>query len=158
MDRAIKEAERIRNELAQIERVISNAIADWNKFASTGDDAFLKAVAYDLHGFYTGLENIFNSIADTIDDHVPQGENWHKAVLSQMALEIKNIRPAVISEESVSILDEYLRFRHRIRNIYSFNLVPDRIKGLVEKLPSVFQTIRPNLNDFAQFLERLSKK
>ena len=158
MDRAIKEAERIRNELTQIERVLSNTIADWNKFVTTGDDAFLKAVAYDLHGFYTGLENIFNSIADTIDDHVPQGENWHKAVLSQMALEIQNVRPAVISEESVSMLDEYLRFRHRIRNIYSFNLVPDRIKGLVEKLPSVFQTVCPNLSDFAQFLERLSKK
>lgn len=89
MDRAIKEAERIHNELTQIERVISNTIADWNKFATTGDDAFLKAVAFDLHGFYTGLENIFNSIADTIDDHVPQGENWHKAVLSQMAQEIR---------------------------------------------------------------------
>ena len=71
MKREIKEAERIRNELAQVERVISNVQTDWKKFVTTGDDAFLKAAAYDLHGFYTGLENIFYSIADTIDDHVP---------------------------------------------------------------------------------------
>ena len=156
MERAIKEAERIRNELVQVERVISNAQTDWKKFVTSGDDAFLKAAAYDLHGFYNGLENIFYSIADTIDDHVPQGENWHKAILSQMAIEIENVRPAVISEESVAMLDEYLRFRHRIRNIYSFSLVPDRIKVLVEKLPTIFQRVQSNLIDFTQFLEKLS--
>ena len=73
-----------------------------------------------------------------------------------MAIEIENVRPALISEESVAMLDEFLRFRHRIRNIYSFNLVPDRIKVLVEKLPSVFQRVKSNLIDFVQFLERAS--
>jgi hypothetical protein len=155
MEIAVKEADRIRNELMQIERAVSNAQDDWNKFIRTGDDAFLKAAAFDLHSFYTGIENIFYSVADTIDDNTPQGQNWHKAILSQMTREIENIRPALLSEESAVMLDEYLRFRHRIRNIYSFNLVPDRIKGLVEKLPSVFHDVQTNLIDFAQFLERL---
>ena len=75
-----------------------------------------------------------------------------------MAIEIKNIRPALISEESVAMLDEYLRFRHRVRNIYSFSLVPDRIKVLVEKLPTIFQHVQSNLIDFTQFLEKLSYK
>jgi len=152
---SVKEAERIRNELMQIERAVSNTQNDWNKFLTKGDDAFLKAAAFDLQSFYTGIENIFCSIADTIDDDYPQGENWHKAILSQMTREIKNIRPALLSEESAAMLDEYLRFRHRIRNIYSFNLVPDRIKGLVENLPSVFDNVKANLIDFSQFLERL---
>jgi hypothetical protein len=157
MKRGTKEAQRIRDELIQIERAVSNAQTDWHKFITTGDDAFLKAAAFDLHGFYTGIENIFYTIADTVDDNVPSGENWHKAMLSQMSTEIKNIRPAMISEDAAANLDEYLRFRHRIRNIYSFNLVPDRIKGLVEKLPAVFQDIKSNLLDFAQFLEKASE-
>ena len=72
MNKVNKEADRIRNELVQIERVLSSTQADWKKFITTGDDAFLKAVAYDLHSFYTGLKNIFYSVADIIDDHIPQ--------------------------------------------------------------------------------------
>jgi hypothetical protein len=41
----------------------------------------IKAVAYDLHGFYTGIERVFESIADTIDDHMPTGQTWHKDLL-----------------------------------------------------------------------------
>ncbi len=127
-NRATKEAKRIRDELEEIERVVSHVNRDCQKFVTSGDDAYLKAVAYDLHGFYTGLERIFQSVADTIDDHIPVGHNWHKELLNQMASEIKNIRPALLSQESAELLDEYMRFRHRIRNIYSFNLLPERIK------------------------------
>jgi CHASE3 domain sensor protein len=44
-ERALKQAAQIRDELAQIERIISNVHADWNGFLRTGDDAYLKAVA-----------------------------------------------------------------------------------------------------------------
>jgi len=66
------------------------------------------------------------------------------------------MRPALFSEETVSLMDEFRRFRHRIRNIYSFNLVPERIKALVEKLPRLSADANTSLQDFAQFLERLS--
>ncbi|MCP4665397.1 MAG: antitoxin [Deltaproteobacteria bacterium] len=150
----MKEAERIRNELNQIERMALHVERDWQKFITLGDDAYLKAVAYDLHGFYTGLERIFHSVADTIDDHVPGGESWHRDLLEQMGKEMKGLRPALLSRETVTLLDEFLRFRHRIRNIYSFNLVPERIKVLVEKLPGVYKQVKSNLTDFSHFLER----
>ena len=74
-----------------------------------------------------------------------------------MGKEIVNVRPALLSEEMVTCLGEYLRFRHRVRNIYSFNLIPERIKGLVEKLPGIFKQVRSNLEDFAEFLENFPK-
>ena len=64
------------------------------------EDAYLKAVAYDLHGFYTGLEGIFESVADNIDDHLPGGESWHKALLEQMYKEIQGVRPALLSDNA----------------------------------------------------------
>jgi hypothetical protein len=155
-EKALKQATQIRDELTQIERVISNIHSDWNGFLRAGDDAYLKAVAYDLHGFYTGLERVFQSVADTIDDHLPVGENWHKDLLFQMGKEIVYVRPALISGETVAFLEEYLRFRHRVRNIYSFNLIPERIKGLVEKIPEVYKQVNSNLEDFAEFLENLA--
>jgi len=154
-EKALKQTKQIRDELAQIDRIVSNVRSDWDGFSRKGDDVYLKGVAYDLHGFYTGLERIFQSIADTIDDHLPSGENWHKDLLFQMGKEITNVRPAVLSEEAVALLEEYLRFRHRVRNIYSFNLIPERIKGLVERLPIIHGQVKLNLKDFAEFLENL---
>lgn len=155
-EKASKQAKQIRDELARIDSIVSNILSDWNGFLRKGDDVYLKGVAYDLHGFYTGLERVFQSIADTIDDHLPEGENWHKDLLFQMGKEIANVRPALLSEDTVTFLEEYLRFRHRVRNIYSFNLIPERIKRLVERLPRIHEQVKLNLEDFAEFLENLS--
>ena len=148
--------ERISDELIQIDITVSHARRDWDEFINKGDEAYLKAVAYDLHGFYTGLERIFKSVANTIDDKIPEGENWHKDLLEQMALDIAGLRPAVLSQDTRDLLDEFMRFRHRIRNIYSFNLIPDRVETLVEKLPTVLNKTKEDLTAFIQFLEQIS--
>ena len=41
---------------------------------------------------------------------------WHLLLLEQMTKEVPGIRPAVISTETGTRLDEYRRFRHVIRN------------------------------------------
>ena len=45
-------AKKIRAELAEEKTVLIHVDRDWRKFVETGDDAYLKATAYDLHGFY----------------------------------------------------------------------------------------------------------
>jgi hypothetical protein len=72
-----------------------------------------------------------------------------------MGKELQGIRPALFSEETVSLMDEFRRFRHRIGNIYSFNLVPERVRGLVEKLPRLSDEINTSVQDFAQLLDRV---
>ncbi len=58
--KALKEAKRIRDELSQIDTIVSHVKRDWNEFVRTGDDAYLKAVAYDLQGFYEGGSNLYS--------------------------------------------------------------------------------------------------
>jgi hypothetical protein len=152
--RGSQEARRIRDELQQIATIVTHVERDWKEFARTGDDAYLKAAAYDIHGFYTGLERIFESVAATIDDSLPQGESWHKELLQRMGEEIPGVRPALLSSDSQQRLDEFVRFRHRIRNIYSFHLIPEKVGDLVEKLLAVFEQVRNEISDFARFLER----
>ena len=154
--KALKEAKRIHDELEQIDAIASHVKRDWNEFVRTADDAYIKAVAYDLQGFYTGLEKIFQSIADTIDDHLPTGESWHKDLLDQMSMESHGVRPALLSEGTRKLLDEFMRFRHRVRNIYSFNLIPERVRNLVENLPEAYSQARREILAFAQFLEQAS--
>jgi hypothetical protein len=72
-----------------------------------------------------------------------------------MAEDIPDIRPAVISTSLVQILDEFRRFRHLVRNVYTFNLDPQRMRPLMEQLPSLWQALRTELLAFADFLERL---
>src|SRR4030042_963163 len=104
-------AKRIRDELDEVKMVLSHVERDWRKFIETGDDAYLKATAYDLHGFYGGLERIFEAVATTIDGSVPGGESWHRDLLHQMGRDIQGIRPALFSEETVNLVDEFRRLR-----------------------------------------------
>ena len=52
------------------------------------------------------------------------GETWHTELLRQMSLDVPDVRPPVLQAETAARLDEYRKFRHRIRNIYATNLDP----------------------------------
>lgn len=148
-------AKRIAVELDEIQRVTRHVQKDWRNFLRTADDGYLKATAFDLHSFYTGLERIFRLIAEILDGSLPGGEGWHKLLLSQMALEIQNVRPAVISEATLDLIEEYLRFRHLVRNVYSFNLLPEKVQSLVERLPIAIDQITQDVSAFVSlFLEK----
>ncbi len=55
-----------------------------------------------------------------------------------MASDIPDARPAVISAETATILDEFRRFRHLVRNVYTFNLVPEKMENLISILPTLW--------------------
>ncbi|MCX5643956.1 MAG: hypothetical protein NTZ17_04625 [Phycisphaerae bacterium] len=74
----------------------------WQRARLSADDYYLDAVALNLHGFYGGLERIFERIATVVDGARPSGEHWHQALLRQMAEEMPGVRPAVISEAPTS--------------------------------------------------------
>jgi len=120
------------------------------------DEDDLGSVAFDLHGFYQGVERIFEAIAKSIDRTVSSGERWHRSLLAQMTEEIPGIRPAVISGETRTALDSYRTFRHLARNIYTFNLDVRRIKTLVESLPDVVEKFCEDISVFLDFLKKWS--
>lgn len=77
-------------------------------------------------------------------------------IARQMALDVPDVRPAVLGTDTAARLDEYRKFRHRIRNIYTTNLEPDRMAHLVGNLPTLWQQIRNELAAFARFLGELA--
>ncbi|MGQ9533517.1 MAG: ribonuclease toxin HepT-like protein [Desulfotomaculales bacterium] len=112
------------------------------------DEFVLRAVGSVLHDYYSAAENIFKEIARAIDDRLPTGTEWHKDLLRQMKLTINGIRPAVLRKSTFEKLDEYRRFRHLVRNIYGFNLLPDRVADLLEALPDLDRALREDLQTF----------
>ena len=113
----------------------------------------MDSVALNLHGFYSGLERIFEKIAASVDGSIPEGANWHQELLHQMSMEIDGIRPAVISSEVKENLEEYRGFRHVVRNVYTYYLNPEKIKPLVDKVQDVFRKSEKELSAFAKFLQ-----
>ncbi len=145
---------RIRNELIEIEAVLQRVEEGWNRAKHSADDYYLDGVALNLHGFYSGIERIFELIAAIVDGVKPKGENWHQGLLQQMASEVVEVRPAVISKSTYNKLDVYRGFRHVVRNVYTFNFDSVKIESLVKETPQVFSQIQAELLAFAEFLEQ----
>ena len=112
----------------------------------------LRAAGSILHDFYTGIEKIFENIAKEVDRRIPLGEEWHSELLHQMTLDIKGLRPPVISPSTEKILREYLGFRHLFRKRYGFELDWQRMKRLLLKIPQVLSGLEKEIEIFFKAL------
>lgn len=86
------------------------------------DVYLLRAKASFMADFYMGVEKIFRLIGEELNGGLPKGEVWHKKLLRNMTLEIKGVRPAIISDELYQDLVKFLGFRHVVRQAYGFQL------------------------------------
>jgi hypothetical protein len=131
-DRLLRLADRIRSECQDLAHTVERAQEGWRRAERSADDLYLDSVALNLHSFYSGLERMFELIATTVDGQLPTGGHWHQLLLEQMAAENPGIRPAVISDATRQVLDEYRGFRHIVRNVYTFRFDPAKMQRLVE--------------------------
>ena len=148
--------ERIVDERSKIGRTVEEIRIRLRKMesASAEDIEDLKAViALRLLLFYTGLEKIFGLVAREIDMDEPKGAEWHKNLLQQM-VEVRPSRPPVISEDTFAALTAVLRFRHRLRNIYVFELEPERTAENGKQVCALFNTLSTELDAFISYLDR----
>lgn len=160
IERYVVVAGRIRQELADVERVIARAeraVAAAQQ-RPEDQDLYLDSAALNLHDFYAGLERIFHHIAAMVDRSVPSGHEWHRELLRQMGVTLPQIRPQVLSAGAIKIVDEYLRFRHVVRNIYTFDFDPERIEHLAQRLRPTFEQVQTELLAFADFLDELAQE
>ena len=133
----------IENELGNMETLLDEASAIYDNEESNIN---IRAGGSVLHDFYTGVENIFQAIASTIDEKVPDGMSWNIELLNQMTLDIKNLRSHVISRDTATMLEEYLRFRHLFRKRYGFDLDWKSIKKLLKGLKITYRSLKRDLN------------
>lgn len=146
---------RILAELKELSALVERIEQGWERSKLKNDDYYLDGVALNLHGFYSGLERIFEKIASTIDGTVPSAANWHQELLNQISIEIPGVRPVVISSELKDLLEDYRGFRHVVRNVYTYQLNPEKMEHLVIKIRQVFEKSNAELSAFARFLQSI---
>ena len=150
-------AGRIRQELTALEMVAARASGAWAEATRSPGGYNVDAAALNLHGFYAGLERVFLIVAERIDMAVPPRAGWRRELLRQMAAELPEVRPAVISEELAEKLDRYRGFRHVVRNVYASLLDARRVGELVEDLPPTLARLRTELTAFADVLMEIAQ-
>jgi len=150
--------ERVKAELSDVRRGAEKA-AQAYQMAQRDErhrTFYLDSVALNLHGVYNGIERIFEWLAREVDGSVPAGPNWHRDLLMQMTLQVESLRPAVIRSQTAHDLEEYLRFRHLVRNLYTWNFEADKLAELVARLPHVLADLEADLAHFGRFLATAS--
>ena len=110
-----------------------------------------RALAADIAEVYTGFEKIFERIANEIDKQLPKGERWHTDLLTQM-VERRPERPPVISEGTQQRLREFLRFRHKVNNIYGDELIYEKAQKHAKQIGKLFESVTEELDAFNAFL------
>jgi hypothetical protein len=150
-------AGRIQQALSDLEQVVQRVEALAEKARQTGDMDYLDGVSLNLHGFYTGVERIFEDIARHVDESMPTGPEWHRDLLLQMSAALRDVRPPVISQATRAYLNEYRGFRHVVRNLYTFNLRPTRVLELSGEIRNCYEAIALDLQTFMDFLWQLTQ-
>ena len=110
-------------------------------------------VARHLFDFYKGLESIFQRIAQEVDRNLPSGEEWHKDLLQQMT-ESNAVRPAVLSQETGSELQNLRGFRHVFIYIYADELDYEQTLENAERAKTIFPRLSAELDIFITWLEQ----
>lgn len=151
-------AEELRVEIQKLDETLVECNAALERFKDRDPDRLeLLGSAALIHGFYNGVERALTRIAPELNGGLPSGGDWHRRLLEQMTVEVPSIRPAVLSSESASQLDEYRAFRHRFRNLYFFDIRWDRVRDLLSRATDTWKIVRADLEGFVSFLQRLGE-
>ncbi|MEL6326543.1 MAG: nucleotidyltransferase domain-containing protein [Cyanobacteria bacterium J06626_23] len=114
--------------------------------------ALIPALTSYIDDFYSGCERISRRVAVALDGQLPRGSNWHKQLLLQLAVPGGQGPPPLWSQDLCFAIDDYRRFRHRIRHMYTGDLEPSRVIELAQQAPQVFAQMQQAVAVFSQWL------
>ncbi len=115
------------------------------------DEFDLAALGYTIHNIYNLMENYFLRVAKFFENNIDQ-DGWHRNLTDRMALNIPEIRPALLEPEDLSSLHDLRSFRHVFRNIYQGQLNEEKLLEVNRGVPD---TIARFSDSHTRFLDNL---
>jgi hypothetical protein len=129
------------------ERGVSSATGD------APDRAGRIVVAHILENCYTAIETALLRISQGFENSL-NPERWHADLLDKMLLEMKGIRPRVLSDESHRLLTELMRFRHFKRYYLELDYDWEKLRFLLSTLHRCLPLVRAELSAFRDEVKR----
>lgn len=145
----------IRSSLAAIDRIESH-VSQFN--FNNLSPAELDSLGYSLHNIFNALENCFEQISSSFENHVHDHSRWHRELLEKMFLDIKPLRPAVLPEQLRPLLADLLGFRHVFRHSYELKIDQVKTVALWNRWSVENVLVKQSLILFANELEQIGTK
>ena len=124
-----RQLELVRNELANAVEADRRFTALRRRAARRHTDRSLyhewshnASLADGVSALYTGIESILEAVGNEIDEYAPRGDASHADLVDGMAVEVKGVRPAVLSGPTCELMHEVRKFRHVVRHKYALQL------------------------------------
>lgn len=124
---------------------------------AAASEADLARAALALHHAYSAVESLLERVARTVEGSLPEGPDWHQALLDAMVLEIESVRPRVLGEETARLLRRLLAFRHFLRHAYAVSLDRQRLERLRDDVLTLAPRLAVELDELDVFLQRLAE-
>lgn len=101
------------------------------------------------------LESNDERFVSELNGTLPSGYDWHQRLLERLQTR-RGDRPPVLTPETARSLQEYLGFCHVVRNLYGFELDPERLDRLAAQQKSVGQQFDFEVRHFLDWLRTLA--
>lgn len=115
------------------------------------------ALGYTIHNTYNLMENYFLRIAKFFENSIDQ-DSRHRNLIDRMALDIPDIRPALLEPENIPPLHELRSFRHVFRNIYQGRLNEEKLMAVNRGLPDIIAHFSDSHTRFLEKLEIIASE
>ncbi len=112
-------------------------------------------LGYALHNLYCSLEDLFEQVAYTFENTIEDPARFHAELLKRMKLDVPNIRPAFLSDESYRVLSDLRAFRHVFRHGYDYTLDGPRVKASSVAALDIWDMLERDKDQFRAFLLEL---
>ena len=144
----------LERESRRLKQLVEGLVALESRLNSGGET--VEAAALRLHSFYTGVERMLLLVSRVVNGGTPsRGEGWHRRLLERMAMPT-DTRPAVLQEGTQRDLQEYLRFRHLVRNLYADELRAEPIQRLIQQLQPTWTLLSADIAAFQNWLKSIA--
>jgi hypothetical protein len=149
----------LRGELIADAQLLDGMEQKWRliqeKLARIEPDEFdYVALAYTLANLYSVMENYFLRVAKSFENRLDPSQ-WHRDLLDRMAIDIVDVRPALLTSDERSASDELRAFRHVFRPIYQGQLDVEKLELVDRRAPEALAAFRGAHRRFLPILDRL---
>lgn len=134
----------LRAQMASLER-ISQRLDNRAQGLSEQDLVRMESVAYQIHNFYNAVEDLLKLIATHFENNITEAARWHSALLQRMLQDVPGIRPAVLSLETFTALDQLRGFRHFFRHAYEAPIDYSQLVSNLNRTRQIFPLLKQDI-------------
>jgi hypothetical protein len=135
-------------EISQIDKLLNETMPLLQlAHTKTPDMIETAALGLFLQSFYNGIENVLKFIIKEKYGKLPSTYKWHKELLDLCFIKT-NEQKEIFSEKLKIVLDDYLSFRHFIRNTYTYKIKWERMESLIINLDKNWIDIKTEIENY----------